>query len=309
MHCGSGWDSMRQQHLRHYRWSGLNLESELACPELLETDPVGPPDVTIRLVHASGAAAGDYCRFKDDTMELGIDGVARFRIMRSREITIEPAPRAAEGTVRLFLLGSVMGALCHLRNLFPLHASAIAHQGECMAFVGPSGSGKSTIATMLAARGYPLISDDICVLNSGPCQTIRACPASPALKLWADTLHALGRNPSRCVREVAGVEKYLVAVESGFYTEPLPLRQIHLLVESEGGGAIRIAPVSTNKSLRIILANVYRPEFAVAAGRMDALFSTSVQVASTISVFSVCRPKNYERMNEVLERLEEAWAR
>ena len=72
----------------------------------------------------------------------------------------------APADVRLFLLGSVWGALALQRGLLPLHASAVGRGRTVHAFTGPPGAGKSTLAAALAARGYPLFTDDM--LDPGP---------------------------------------------------------------------------------------------------------------------------------------------
>ena len=55
---------------------------------------------------------------------LKVPGVARFHVTACR-ITVSPEPEANDTAVRLYLFGSVMGALLHLRAVLPLHGSAV----------------------------------------------------------------------------------------------------------------------------------------------------------------------------------------
>jgi len=52
-----------------------------------------------------------------------------------------------------------------------LHASGVELNGRAALFLGSSGAGKSTLAAALVQRGYPLVTDDFCVINSG-CGTV-----------------------------------------------------------------------------------------------------------------------------------------
>ena len=81
------------------------------------------------------------------------------------QIVIDAAPDATDRNVRLFLLGSALGALLHQRGLLPLHANAIDLGGGAVAFSGHSGAGKSTIAAWFHDRGHRILADDVCVVG------------------------------------------------------------------------------------------------------------------------------------------------
>ena len=68
---------------------------------------------------------------------------------------------ANEDHVRLYILGTCMGALLLQRKILPLHGSAIAINGKAYAIVGDSGAGKSTLASAFLNKGYQLLSDDV----------------------------------------------------------------------------------------------------------------------------------------------------
>ncbi|MEQ2008268.1 MAG: hypothetical protein ABMA26_15850 [Limisphaerales bacterium] len=61
----------------------------------------------------------------------------------------------------LLLHGSVPSWLLSLRGEPVLHASAVAVDGEALAFIGASGMGKSTLATLLCSAGASLVTDDV----------------------------------------------------------------------------------------------------------------------------------------------------
>ena len=72
---------------------------------------------------------------------------------------------ADEDKIRLYILGTCMGALLMQRKILPLHGSAIAIDGKAYAFVGDSGAGKSTLASAFLSKGYKLLSDDVIAVS------------------------------------------------------------------------------------------------------------------------------------------------
>ena len=91
--------------------------------------------------------------------------MASYRVSHGCEILIQPDAGALEQDVRGYLLGSIFAVLCHQRGLLPLHASAVAYQGGVAAFLANSGHGKSSMAAHLAGRGFPVVADDVCLVD------------------------------------------------------------------------------------------------------------------------------------------------
>src|SRR6202011_5530874 len=161
----STWSQMRQADgllpsLNGYAVFGMSIASEAPLPELPSLGLTPAPDVSIcfeTLPSPPASAAGPLHCVGEDTY-LKAKDVGRFRIRRGREIAIDPLPGVSERDIRLFLLGPVLGLLCHQRGLLPLHASAIVADGRAVAFAGPSGIGKSTLAACFQDRGYEVLS-------------------------------------------------------------------------------------------------------------------------------------------------------
>src|SRR5262249_50391387 len=119
-------------------------------------------------------------------------GVASYRVQRGREITVTPTPRAADWGVRRWLLGQIWAVLCYQRDLLVLHASVVETGGSAVAFCGLSGAGKSTLAAWLIEAGGRLVSDDLCRFETTEPGLPSVWPSAPCLKLWLDTIEALG---------------------------------------------------------------------------------------------------------------------
>ena len=133
----------------YYTAFGLCIAAEFPCPEL--TPAGGRPDVLIRygVVPATLAVAkktGVRYQAAPGQLLLTVDGVARFLVQDGKEIIVERAPESDDDSLRLFLLGSALGALLQQRGMLTLHSSAIEVDGGCVGFLGHSGVGKSTLA-------------------------------------------------------------------------------------------------------------------------------------------------------------------
>ncbi|THF73670.1 HPr kinase/phosphorylase [Cohnella fermenti] len=121
-----------------------------------------------------------------------IPDTAAYAIEDGRRILVAPLPGADPEKMRVYLLGTCMGALLLLRGTLPLHGSAVVVKGKAYAFVGDSGAGKSTLAAALAAMGHRLVSDDVVAVSLDEAGRPFVQPAYPQQKLWRESLVGLG---------------------------------------------------------------------------------------------------------------------
>ena len=108
----------------------------------------------------------------------------RYAVRGGCEIFYDPAEGASARNVRLYLLGSAFGALLHQRGILPLHANAVALDGQVHAFLGHPGAGKATLAAAFHDRGYRLLSDDVCAVRLDAQDRPWVEPGMPRLRLW-----------------------------------------------------------------------------------------------------------------------------
>lgn len=228
-----------------YRLGPFLLASEVPLPELeplaadISADEASTDDVTIRLgevpEHMVNVVANES-RWWASRQEylLRVPEVANFLVRNGREVIVQPAPGAHPADIRAYLLAPIFSTLCHQAGMYSLHASAVRVGAGVVAFLGNSGAGKSTHAAGLAQRGYDLVADDICLLdtrsnttaNSGPALVI---PVAPALKLWRSALDHLGASPASLPRVFSRDDKYRLKVQSTALPVRLPLREVLFL--------------------------------------------------------------------------------
>src|SRR5947208_1504176 len=156
--------------LNAYWAYGLSIHTSMPCPELpIDPRPASETYVTIRLLPYDSNSLRPLQDRDFDVLpglfRLDVPGVARYSVEEGKRIVIEPLSASSPERVRLFLLGSAMGALLYQRGLFPLHGSAVETPFGVMIFVGAQGSGKSTLAAEFHRQGYRLLSDDVCAVE------------------------------------------------------------------------------------------------------------------------------------------------
>jgi len=275
----------------HYRVFGLSVASELPLPDLIPSDRVECPDVSIRRVATvqqptekiQGAA------ISEEGIVLNIPSAGRYLIRNGNEILVDPDPSVSDRNMRLFLLGSAFGVLLHQRGILPLHANALVFSGRAVAFMGVSGAGKSTMAAWFHDRGYPILTDDVCAI------TIRSGvplvqPGIPRLRLWRDALEASGRSTEHFERSFDEDEKYNVPTRSEVWPGAVPLGAIyHLDTPDPRRSAQSIDRLSGLEAADALIANTYRGGFLAELGGTAEHLKTCVLLATKVPIYSVRR--------------------
>ena len=76
-------------------------------------------------------------------------------------ITVDRVVGAHDRDVRLFLLGTMIGAIMMQRGHLVLHGNSVRIGGSSAVVVGHSGAGKSTLAAEFLSLGLDVLSDDV----------------------------------------------------------------------------------------------------------------------------------------------------
>lgn len=290
-----------------YRLFGLALRSEVPLPELVPV-PAGPADVVIRrgpVPRQRGTGHGGGLHIVNDAPVLDMLGL-RYRIEGGDTITVDADPDASLRNLRLFLLGSAMGALLHQRAILPLHANAIAAGDRAIAFAGRSGAGKSTLADAFHADGYALLSDDICAVVPDADGRFLAQPGIPRMRLWRDALERGGRSADGLDLAYDGADKYVLPLDADAVSGPLPLAAIFFLSDGENSDVpTEIAPVPPARGIEQLIANTYRGAYVPLLGDQRRHFETCVALARSVPMYALNRPWNPARIGETVRLVEE----
>jgi hypothetical protein len=293
----------------HHRAYELNLASELPLPGLAALAE-GPwvPDVTVsvggELPELDGpVVVGPWWQVSPVAFRMVVDGVATYQVEAGRRIRVQPHPGSDPAEVRLFLLGSALGALLYQRGLFPLHGSAVETPWGAMVFVGPSGIGKSTLAGHFHRSGYRLLCDDVCAIRRDGQGALQVLPAFPHLRLKADALGRLqgGAAPSRL-----DVDKVVLPLGEGHASAPVALGAVHVLADLETGGP-RLTPLRGFERIQALADNLYRPHFLDGMQTRGAVLRLAGEIAASAQVATLARRRDAADLDGLVLWLEHGW--
>lgn len=222
---------------------------------------------------------------------LRIAEVGQYLISNQNKITVDPAPNADPGNIRLYLLGTIMGVLLSMRGYLPLHGSGIATTSNCALFLGESGIGKSTIAAAMSRFGYSIITDDICAIAIKKEGQLFVNPAYPQIKLFADSANHLKIHPQSLKKISQDRNKFKVQIPNNFQRTPLPLSEIFILNRNKDN-TIKIEPITGIQKYTELSNNIYRGGLLNKLGFTGQQFKQTTLLCSNISAVSrVFRPE------------------
>jgi HPr Serine kinase C-terminal domain len=283
---------------RYYGF-GIDFQSAIPIPEMREGSAGHAKPVAIRIASATcpenlpqidaGVAAGPQDFWMD------VPGVVRLHVASGVSIAVDPAPGAAIGDIRSYLLGSAMGALLHQRGLLPLHASAVEIDGKAVAFCGASGAGKSSLALHLVKRGHRLISDDICAIDtaSGAAQL---WPGLINLKLWRESLEAAGEQHDGLQPVLPTLDKYKLPVPAIADYCDFALGGIALLAKVEEGEP-HVTAMHGAEGLSTLVSNTFRGQLIGPMAQQQRHFDHCVAIAANTRIVTLARPWSLSTMD------------
>lgn len=199
-----------------YHVFGWRVKSALPLPELLPwRDDARAPDLCVEIgavppPKPHWPSVGPAVQIGPTGVRVTIPGVAHYWAEAGKRVIVQPILPTNAAEIRVFLLGTVLAILCFQRGVLPLHASAVDIDGRALLLSGVSGAGKSTLAAALSARGYRLLSDDLCALEVREGHPLTVLPAFPRVKLCRDSASQLQVPVEGLDRSGAELEKYVV---------------------------------------------------------------------------------------------------
>ncbi len=280
-----------------YKGFGLRVLSEIPLPELAQVSDEIEEEVDITILKSDMpelwyelSSPKKKLVVLENLVMFQISDIAIFSIQEGKRIVVSPMPGYEEDIVRIYVLGTCMGALLMQRKIFPLHGSAVAINGKAYAFIGDSGAGKSTLASAFLSHGYGLLSDDVIAVSfSEEGYTPLVIPSYPQQKLWQNSLDAFGMETGKYKSIYGRENKYCVPVTSKYFSEPLPLAGIFELVKTDNN-MIEIQPIEKLKRFQTLFSHTYRNFLIPPLGLTEWHFNTSVSIVNQINLYQLCRP-------------------
>lgn len=282
-----------------YHIYGLRISSEIELPEASGTEPElgdqAKVDVVIRRGHpprevrSFRAMAGEF-EVGESQIHLRVPGLGRFFMDRGEVMTVEATPAASQHKLRVYILGMALGALLHQRGFLVLHGGACVVGEGASGFLGYSGAGKSTTTSALAARGYPILTDDLMAIHFSESSHLEVFPGLPTVKLWPDTADAL--FPGKGAPFAQGsFFKRRVHLPQSFADHPKRLQNLFILSwsmpETTPVTCVRVEPMQAIAEVR---KQSFHPELISPMGRDHAFLDQAARLIRSCPVWRLRRP-------------------
>lgn len=290
--------------VNYYKAFGLSIRSNIQLPELKMWERVEEVDLQIELGKLTNewspySQASNRFVVTEQQVLFHLADVGTYCIREGKKIIVSPKKDADEVQLRLYILGSCMGAILMQRHIFPLHGSAISINGKAYAIVGHSGAGKSTLASAFLAEGYQLLTDDIIPLSFSKNGQPSVIPTYPQQKLWQETLTQFGYDSSKYKPIVKRKTKFAIPVTDQFTDQTLPLAGIFELVKSTKN-QIALRPLNKFKMLETIFTHTYRNNFIQGMNLREWHFHTAINIVNQVEIYRLSRPVTSFTANELV---------
>jgi hypothetical protein len=218
-----------------YKAYQLNIHSEIPLRSL--TPENGKADVLLTLGNLKDS---ELSSDGGNHFVGAVEGVATFAVLEGNKIIVDPLPEVDDGLLNTFIVGPVLAVLLRQRGLLVLHASSAVVDGVAIAFLGNSGAGKSTMAQAFHTHGYPVMTDDVMVVQLGGDGPM-VLPGYPLIKLWPESAIATGYEPDSlpCIHGFSTKRSHQLT--SGFGQAAFPLKRIYILGRGEAHRLVELS--------------------------------------------------------------------
>ena len=277
----------------NYTAYSLEIQSELMLRPLVINPIVAAADVSIRFgqLPAEGLSdaviTGLYYQVKPGAFLLHVPHVSKFLVTDGKEIIVEPAPNMDEHSLAAFLLGPCIAALLMQRDLFVLQGTVLkAEDKQGIAIIGRSGTGKSTLAAAFLRKGYFLLSEDICAINT----QMEVMPGFPQLSLWFHSVWSRCKKAPWFKRIRPGIEKYAIPLTHKFYANPLPLKTMFIINPSKQHHKIQATHLLGGNKIKYLQKHVYNESYVSGFKKEALYFNYCANLASQVDVILIDRP-------------------
>ena len=292
---------MDNKSYTYYKVYGLVIKSELKLKELEETTSK-KFDVIIEKGKVpenleNPEKVGVRFQAKKGELLLHVDNIAKFYIAKGSKIIIEDIETPDISEIKLFLLGSVFGALIFQRGKVPFHGSTVLINGKAVIVSGVSGAGKSTVTAELVKRGYPIIADDVSLIDIVD-KKVCVFPGFARIKLWADTLDLL-KIDDKLEKIRPQLEKYSFPVDN-YHNKKTEISNV-IIIKTKNTEGVTTEEIKGIEKFKIINNNIYRKQFAKPLKVEQPQFRIISQLAAKAKLFVLERPNATNSVKEVAD--------
>jgi len=296
-----------------FRAYQLLFAASFPIPEMMTAEPVTAdqeqvPDVLIRSAEfpdrlTNPLGSSGVHEVNADALILRVADVGRYLVREGREILIDRDPDATDHDVRVYLLGTCMGALLHQRGFLVLHASGVVTDRGCLLFTGESGAGKSTLLAEFLHRGHKMVVDDVCAVRFDSADRPIVVPSYPRTRLWADAADRFAIDTSGLARTRPSWDKFERQVGEQFWDQEEPVRHVFHLVGPQDSDEISLERLAPMDAFSTLVDNTYRGILLDGMDLRSSHFDLASRAARSVEVTRVARPLGSDTVEELANRI------
>jgi len=268
------------------------------------------PDVIIRTgkLQVSNLQPTDsrlLCSIEKNFAYLYWHEVGTVLIKDGQEIIVDLIGDIDYKVLRIMLLGAAFGLLLHQRGFIVIHGNSVNINGKGVCFVGNRGFGKSTISAGFHFKGYSLISDDITAIRLNNSSKACLIPGYGRLKLWQDSVEALGLKSQDLSLVHPQYEKREYLIDGSLSTQPVSLDCIYILDCAE---ELAIESIPPTEALFKVMQNCYCTRFGTEMHKTLSAAEHFHQGSSLLNcskVFTLKRTNDLTALPQLIELVEQ----
>jgi hypothetical protein len=200
-----------------------------------------------------------------------------------------------------YLLTQVLSFALLRQGIEPLHASVVVIDGRAVGFLGDSGHGKSSLIATFLKAGYPLVTDDMLVLQKN-CDGFTAHPGLPRIKLFPKrAMTLLGRRVNG-TRMNPKTSKMVIPLRSEEACRvPVPLHSLYVLnppATAKPKQKVSIRRLSRREAVVALIQNTFNFKMVVPERlKSNFLFNSSLVMETPVSALTY--PRNFASLPAV----------
>jgi len=214
-------------------------------------------------------------------------------------------PGASVESLSAYLLGQVLSHSLLAFGVEPLHGTVVVVDGRAIGFLGDCGYGKSTLGAAFLRLGFPVLTDDLVVLQRTT-SGYAVHPGMPRIKLFPSVARRVLRFGRPASRLNDGTSKQILPLADGqAYRSAAPLAALYVL--GEPGSAphrsavgIEVTPLSAGAAFLELVRNSFNTA-VLDRGRLARWFRFASRVTAAVPLRRLTYPRSLSKLPAVCE--------
>ena len=287
---------------------GSLLESEIDLKYLSKSSSLDTPDFSLAYgkvepLNVDDMEEGTFIKRKFKILDFTITteefhydiyDVAKIRIIDKSQLIIEPYEDVKEDIYLPYFYGTALTVLLHMHLKFPMHGSGVVSEKGLNLFCADSGVGKSTLAMNLHLQGFPLFTDDKCVLKYDQAEgKFVSTPSIKAVRLCEDALEKIKNRIELPEGKLVMSDdsKMQFNLNNEILNQRSTLNKIFVIRLVDQNKTLRIRPLKIEEKVAAIRNQLHRPGMVVGRKQRVHIRQFTKNLATITPVLYVEKPK------------------